>query len=123
MHKIEAIIRPFKLEEVKASLAAMGIPGATVSEVWVQRRRNENGHANRNSSQREGFLPRIRLELVVTDERWRDTTTAILRAANTGKLEDGNIFVTEVVDAVHIRTGEHGAVSSDAIVARHAIAA
>jgi nitrogen regulatory protein P-II 2 len=108
MRKIVAIIRPFRLEEVKASLAAMGIPGATVSEVWVQRRRNESGQIYRNSPQREGFLPRVRLELVVTDEQWKDTTTAILRAAKTGIFEDGKIFVTEVVDAVHIRTGEHG---------------
>jgi len=115
MQKIEAIIRPFKLEEVKANLLRMGLHGATVSEVWVGRQRigRQNGIGrNRNgSSGRDGFLPRVRLEMVVPDERWQEAATAIVRAAKTGKYEDGKIFVTEVVDSVHIRTGEHDMVS------------
>jgi nitrogen regulatory protein P-II 1 len=110
MQKIEAIIRPFKLEEVKANLIGMGLHGATVSEVWVNRRRNGNGQNHRSSPYREGFLPRVRLEVVVPNDRWQEATTAILRGAQTGKFEDGKIFVTEVVDSVHIRTGEHDAV-------------
>ena len=113
MYKIEAIIRPFKLEEVKANLLRIGLHGATVSEVWVGRQRigRQNGNGRNGSSGRDGFLPRVKLEMVVADERWQEAATAIIRAAKTGKFEDGKIFVTEVVDSVHIRTGEHDMVS------------
>ena len=107
MQKIEAIIRPFKLEEVKATLNAMGIPGATVSEVWVHSREKSNAAPFHSTAIGADYVSRIKLELVVPDEKRRDTTDAIRRVANTGKLGDGTILVSQVYDAIRIRTGEH----------------
>jgi nitrogen regulatory protein P-II 1 len=105
MKKIEAIIKPFKLEEVKDVLEGMRIHGATVSEVRMQNRlriHHDTGYG-------EDFQPRIKLELVVTDEQKCDAVEAILHAAQTGRVGDGKIFVFDISEAIRIRTGEHGA--------------
>jgi len=109
MQKIEATIRSFKLEEVREMLISIGIHAATVTEVQVHNHRRKKGETSRGSPNVDAFIPRIKLEVVVPDEQWRVTTDAILRASKTGIFGDGKIFVLPVVDAIRIRTEEHGA--------------
>jgi len=108
MQKIEAIIRPFKLEQVNEVLSAKGIEGATVSEVRVHSWHKANGDVYRGPSYLEAFAPMIKLELVLADEQASETITAILDAAKTGRFGDGKIFVSPIIDAIRIRSGEHG---------------
>jgi nitrogen regulatory protein P-II 1 len=106
MKKIEAIIKPFKLEEVKAALAEVGIQGMTVTEVKGFGRQKGHTEIYRGSEYTVDFLPKIKIELVVTDEHLADAIKAISTAAHTGKIGDGKIFVLPVEDAIRIRTGE-----------------
>lgn len=112
MELIEAIFRPFKLEEVKATLTQKGIHGATITEMWVHCHYKTNGSDFRGLAYGDGYIPRIKLEVVVDEEHRSKAIAAILHAANTGgigdKNGDGMIFVSPVVDAIRIRTGEHG---------------
>jgi nitrogen regulatory protein P-II 1 len=106
MKKIEAIIKPFKLEEVKESLAEIGIEGMTVSEVKGFGRQKGQTEIYRGSEYVVDFLPKIKIELVLSDDKLGDAVTTIIKAARTGKIGDGKIFVLPVEEAVRIRTSE-----------------
>jgi nitrogen regulatory protein P-II 1 len=108
MKKIEAIIKPFKLEEVKDALAAIGIEGMTVTEVKGFGRQKGHTEIYRGSEYTVDFLPKIKLETVVTDDIAEQAVAAVIKAAKTGKIGDGKIFVTNVDQAVRIRTEEMG---------------
>jgi len=106
MKKIEAIIKPFKLEEVKDSLADLGIEGMTVSEVKGFGRQKGHTEIYRGSEYTVDFLPKVKVEVVVKDADVDRCLEAIVKAAKTGKIGDGKIFVTSVEQVVRIRTGE-----------------
>jgi len=108
MKKIEAIIKPFKLEEVKDALGDVGIEGMTVIEVKGFGRQKGHTEIYRGSEYTVDFLPKIKLELVLADERVDFAVKAIMGAAKTGKIGDGKIFVSEVSEAIRIRTEEMG---------------
>jgi len=108
MKKIEAIIKPFKLDEVKEALSEIGIQGLTVSEVKGFGRQKGHTEIYRGSEYTVDFLPKIKLELVVTDGRADEAVKAIVRAAQTGRIGDGKLFVLPVEKAIRIRTGEEG---------------
>ena len=108
MKKIEAIIKPFKLEEVKDALAEMGIEGMTVSEVKGFGRQKGHTEIYRGSEYIVDFLPKIKVEVVLTDAQVEQATAAIVKAAKTGKIGDGKIFISNVDEAVRIRTEETG---------------
>ncbi len=108
MKKIEAIIKPFKLEEVKDALAAIGIEGMTVTEVKGFGRQKGHTEIYRGSEYTVDFLPKIKLETVVTDDLADQAVAAIIKAAKTGKIGDGKIFLSNVEQAVRIRTEEMG---------------
>jgi nitrogen regulatory protein P-II 1 len=108
MKKIEAIIKPFKLEEVKDALAEIGIEGMTVTEVKGFGRQKGHTEIYRGSEYTVDFLPKIKLETVVADNIVEQATGAIIKAAKTGKIGDGKIFVSTVEQAVRIRTEETG---------------
>ena len=108
MKKIEAIIKPFKLEEVKDALSEIGIEGMTVSEVKGFGRQKGHTEIYRGSEYTVDFLPKIKLETVVTDELVEKACAAIVKAAKTGKIGDGKVFVSTVEEAVRIRTDEKG---------------
>jgi nitrogen regulatory protein P-II 1 len=106
MKKIEAIIKPFKLEDVKDSLTEMGITGMTVSEVKGYGRQQGHSELYRGAEYVVDFLPKIRLELVVSEDNVDKVVETIVEAAKTGKIGDGKIFVTNIEKIVRIRTGE-----------------
>jgi nitrogen regulatory protein P-II 1 len=108
MKKIEAIIKPFKLEEVKEALADIGIEGMTVSEVKGFGRQKGHTEIYRGSEYTVDFLPKIKLEIVLADSVVESATAAIVKAAKTGKIGDGKVFVSPVDEAVRIRTDETG---------------
>ena len=108
MKLIIAIIKPFKLEEVKTALAEIGIEGMTVSEVKGFGRQKGHTEIYRGSEYIVDFLPKIKVEVVLSDAQLEAATTAIVKAAKTGKIGDGKIFVTSVEQVVRIRTGESG---------------
>jgi len=108
MKKIEAIIKPFKLEEVKDSLSEIGIEGMTVSEVKGFGRQKGHTEIYRGSEYTVDFLPKIKIELVVADAQKDAAVAAIVKAAKTGKIGDGKVFVSSIEDAVRIRTEEKG---------------
>jgi nitrogen regulatory protein P-II 1 len=108
MKKIEAIIKPFKLEEVKDALGAIGIEGMTVSEVKGFGRQKGHTEIYRGSEYTVDFLPKVKLEIVVGDELLDSAVAAIVKAAKTGKIGDGKVFVSTVEEAVRIRTEERG---------------
>src|SRR5881394_3412161 len=108
MKKIEAIIKPFKLEEVKDALSEIGIEGMTVTEVKGFGRQKGHTEIYRGSEYTVDFLPKIKLELVLPDGRVEAAVTAIVGAAKTGKIGDGKIFVSHVDEAIRIRTEEKG---------------
>jgi nitrogen regulatory protein P-II 1 len=108
MKKIEAIIKPFKLEEVKDALGEAGIEGMTVSEVKGFGRQKGHTEIYRGSEYTVDFLPKIKIELVLPDDRVEAAVGAIVGAAKTGKIGDGKIFVSAVAEAIRIRTGEKG---------------
>ena len=111
MKKIEAIIKPFKLEEVKESLAAVGIQGLTVSEVKGFGRQKGHKELYRGAEYVVEFLPKVKLEIVVDDGRVEQVVGAIVKAASTGRIGDGKIFVSTVDEAIRIRTGETGEIA------------
>ena len=108
MKKIEAIIKPFKLDEVKEALAKLNIQGMTVSEVKGFGRQKGHTELYRGAEYVVDFLPKIKIEILVTDEQVTAAADAIIKTANTGRIGDGKIFILPVVEAVRIRTGERG---------------
>ena len=108
MKKIEAIIKPFKLEDVKEALTEVGVEGMTVSEVKGFGRQKGHTEIYRGSEYTVDFLPKVKFEVVVTDDRVTKTVEAIVQAAKTGKIGDGKVFVMEIEDAIRIRTEERG---------------
>jgi len=106
--KIEAIIKPFKTEPVKEALMAMGVEGMTLSEVKGFGRQKGHSEIYRGTEYTVDFLPKVKFEMVVPDDRAQRVVEAILRTAKTGKIGDGKIFVGQVEEAVRIRTGERG---------------
>jgi nitrogen regulatory protein P-II 1 len=108
MKKIEAIIKPFKLEEVKDALGEVGIEGMTVSEVKGFGRQKGHTEIYRGSEYTVDFLPKIKIEMVLPDNQVETAVTAIVSSAKTGKIGDGKIFVSPVDEAIRIRTEEKG---------------
>ena len=108
MKKIEAIIKPFKLEEVKDALGEVGIAGMTVSEVKGFGRQKGHTEIYRGSEYTVDFLPKIKIELVVADGQVETAVNAIVKAAKTGKIGDGKVFVAPVQEVIRIRTEEKG---------------
>jgi nitrogen regulatory protein PII len=108
MKKIEAIIKPFKLEEVKDALAEVGVEGMTVSEVKGFGRQKGHTEIYRGSEYTVDFLPKIKLDIVLDDARVESAVNAIVKAAKTGKIGDGKVFVSAIENAVRIRTEETG---------------
>jgi nitrogen regulatory protein PII len=108
MKKIEAIIKPFRLEEVKEALSALGIEGMTVTEVKGFGRQKGHTEIYRGSEYTVDFLPKIKIEVVLPDERVKEAVEAIIKGAKTGKIGDGKVFITGIENAVRIRTGETG---------------
>ena len=108
MKKIEAIIKPFKLEDVKEAVAEIGIEGMTVSEVKGFGRQKGHTEIYRGSEYTVDFLPKVKFEIVVLEERVQRAVDAIVQAAKTGKIGDGKVFVLPIEDAVRIRTEERG---------------
>jgi nitrogen regulatory protein P-II 1 len=107
--KIEAIVKPFKMEEVKEALAEVGVEGMTLSEVRGFGRQKGHSEIYRGTEYTVNFLPKTKFEIVLSDDRVQPAVEAILGAAKTGKIGDGKVFVCEVEKAIRIRTGEHGA--------------
>src|SRR4051812_2937949 len=108
MKKIEAIIKPFKLEEVKEALSSIGVEGMTVTEVKGFGRQKGHTEIYRGSEYTVDFLPKIKLEIVLADSMVEQAVASIVKAAKTGKIGDGKVFVSSVEDAIRIRTDEHG---------------
>lgn len=106
MKRVEAVIKPFKLEDVKDALAEIGITGMTVSEVKGYGRQKGHSELYRGAEYVVDFLPKIKMEMVVTDESVDQVTSTIVEAARTGKIGDGKIFVYNLAQVVRIRTGE-----------------
>jgi nitrogen regulatory protein PII len=108
MKKIEAIIKPFKLEEVKDALGEIGIEGMTVSEVRGFGRQKGHTEIFRGSEYTVDFLPKLKLDLVVANQVAQRAVEAIVKAAKTGKIGDGKVFISTIEEAVRIRTEEKG---------------
>src|SRR5882762_407205 len=108
MKKVEAIIKPFKLEEVKDALGDVGIEGMTVSEVKGFGRQKGHTEIYRGSEYTVDFLPKIKIELVVADGQVDGAVSAIVKSAKTGKIGDGKVFISPMEEAVRIRTDERG---------------
>lgn len=111
MKKIEAIVKPFKLEEVKEALAGLGIQGLTITEVKGFGRQKGHKELYRGAEYVVEFLPKVKIETVVSDDIVDDAVQAVIKAASTGRIGDGKIFVSPVEDAIRIRTGETGDVA------------
>ena len=109
MKKVEAVIRPFKLEDVKVALVEAGIIGMTVSEVRGFGRQKGQVERYRGSEFTVEFLQKLKIEVVVEDNRVEDVVSAIADAARTGEIGDGKIFISTIDEAIRIRTGERGA--------------
>jgi len=108
MKKIEAVIKPFKLDEVKEALQEMGVQGMTVIEAKGYGRQKGHTELYRGAEYVVDFLPKIKVEVVLPDDQLEAALEAIVRAARTGRIGDGKIFVSEVLDVLRIRTGETG---------------
>ena len=108
MKKIEAIIKPFKLDDVKESLNEIGVHGMTVTEVSGYGRQKGHKEIYRGAEYVVDFVPKIKIEIVITKERVDEAVKTICDAANTGKIGDGKIFVMPVEQAIRVRTGERG---------------
>ena len=106
MKKIEAIVKPFKLDEVREALAEVGVAGLTVTEVNGFGRQKGHTELYRGAEYVVDFLPKVKIEVVVTDKMVEQVIEAVIKAARTGKIGDGKIFVTAVEQVVRIRTGE-----------------
>jgi nitrogen regulatory protein P-II 1 len=112
MKKVEAIIKPFKLDEVKEALSAIGVQGLTVSEIKGFGRQKGHTELYRGAEYVVDFLPKVKLEIIASDEKVADIVGAIEKSAKTGRIGDGKIFVMPIEEVIRIRTGERG---SDAI--------
>ena len=108
MRKIEAIIKPFKLDDVKEALQGIGIQGMTATEVKGFGRQKGHTEVYRGAEYVVDFLPKIKIEIVVAESMTNQVVDAITEAAGTGKIGDGKIFVSALEDVIRIRTGEHG---------------
>jgi len=108
MKKIEAIIQPFKLDEVKSALTDIGINGMTITEVRGHGRQKGHKEVYRGQEYNVDLLPKIKFEIVIPDARFDEVVGAITTAARTGKIGDGKIFVYNLADAIRIRNDEHG---------------
>ena len=108
MQKIEAIIKPFKIDDVKEALHALGVQGMTATEVKGFGRQKGHTEVYRGAEYVVDFLPKIKLEIVVTNDKAEEALAAITNAADTGKIGDCKIFVTALEDVVRIRTGDRG---------------
>ncbi len=106
MKKVEAVIKPFKLEDVKDALAEIGITGMTVSEVKGYGRQKGHSELYRGAEYVVDFLPKIKMEMVVDDDAVEQVSNTIVEAARTGKIGDGKIFVSDIEKIIRIRTGE-----------------
>jgi len=109
MKKIEAVIRPFKLDEVKEALIEEGIRGMTISEVRGYGRQKGHKEVYRGSEYQIDFVPKIKIEIVVVDEMAEKVIDVILNTAKTGQVGDGKIFISDIKDVIRIRTDESGA--------------
>ncbi|MBA4130930.1 MAG: transcriptional regulator [Hyphomicrobium sp.] len=109
MKKIEAIIKPFKLDEVKEALQEIGLQGITVIEAKGFGRQKGHTELYRGAEYVVDFLPKVKIEVVLGDEMLDKAVEAIQKAAKTGRIGDGKIFISNVEEAIRIRTGEHGA--------------
>jgi nitrogen regulatory protein P-II 1 len=108
MKKIEAIVQPFKMEEVKEALKAIGIDGMTITEVRGHGRQKGHKEVYRGQEYNVDLLPKVKFELVVPDARLEEVLSTLTAAARTGKIGDGKIFIYEVAEAVRIRNGDRG---------------
>ena len=111
MKKIEAVIKPFKLDEVKEALQELGVQGMTVLEAKGYGRQKGHTELYRGAEYVVDFLPKIKIEVVVADDQLSSALEAIQNAARTGRIGDGKIFVSDVLDVIRIRTGENGALA------------
>jgi len=109
MKRIDAIIKPYKLDEVKERLASVGVQGLTVSEVEGFGRQRGHTELYRGAEYIVDFLPKVQITVLVPDERVAETVESIVESARTGRIGDGKIFITAVENVVRIRTGERGA--------------
>ena len=108
MKKIEVVIKPFKLEDVKDALADIGVTGMTISDVKGYGRQQGHSELYRGAEYVVDFVPKVKLELVVQDDEVKNITNTIIESAKTGKIGDGKIFISSIEDAIRIRTGERG---------------
>lgn len=108
MKKIEAIIKPFKLDDVKDKLNEIGVKGITVVEVKGFGRQKGHTELYRGAEYTVDFLPKTKLEIIVSDDMLDETVNVIMKSAQTGKIGDGKIFVLDLLDVIRIRTGERG---------------
>jgi len=108
MKKIEAVVKPFKLDEVREALSAIGVTGLTVTEVKGFGRQKGHTELYRGAEYVVDFLPKVKVEVVVADKLVETAIEAIIKAARTGKIGDGKIFVTDLEQVIRIRTGETG---------------
>jgi nitrogen regulatory protein P-II 1 len=108
MKKIEAIVKPFKLEEVKDALGEIGITGMTVSEVKGFGRQKGHTEIYRGSEYTVDFLPKVKIELVLPDSQADSAVAVIVKSARTGKIGDGKVFISDIEEAIRIRTEEKG---------------
>ncbi|HEY2801528.1 MAG TPA: P-II family nitrogen regulator [Chthoniobacterales bacterium] len=109
MKKIEAVIKPFKMEDVREALAEIGVEGMTVSEVKGFGRQKGHTEIYRGSEYTVDFLPKVKFEIVLPDDRAQQAVEVITQAAKTGKIGDGKVFIFDVEQAIRIRTDERGA--------------
>ena len=108
MKKIDAIIKPFKLDEVKDKLNEIGVQGITVTEVKGFGRQKGHTELYRGAEYVVDFLPKLKMEIVVADDQLKEVINALMKAAQTGQISDGKIFVSDLEDVIRIRTGERG---------------
>ena len=108
MKKVEAVIRHFKLEDVKNALSEQGISGMTLTEVRGFGRQKGHTEMYRGTEYAVDFVPKVKLEVVVSDDNLKNVIDTVMRSAQTGQIGDGKIFVTELADTIRIRTGETG---------------
>jgi nitrogen regulatory protein P-II 1 len=108
MKKVEAIIKPFKLDEVKDKLNEIGVKGITVTEVKGFGRQKGHTELYRGAEYVVDFLPKIKMEIVIEDSLLEDVVNSIVKAAQTGRIGDGKIFITDLKETIRIRTGERG---------------
>jgi nitrogen regulatory protein P-II 1 len=111
MKKIEAIIQPFKLDDVKAALQGLGIEGMTISEVRGHGRQKGHKETYRGQEYQVDLLPKVKIEVVVSSTRSEEVVDALCAAARSGKIGDGKVFVSEVAEAIRIRNGDRGDVA------------